>query len=101
MAEADSYASGNWFVKQGEEDTFLKRWREFLEWTRDNAPGFSRATLIRDAANPHHFISFAEWDDDSSQNAWRSLPEFTAKLGACRALCDDFQGGSFHRAISI
>jgi heme-degrading monooxygenase HmoA len=101
MAEAESYASGNWLVEGGSEDQFISKWSEFLEWTRDNAPGFQGATLIRDASDPRHFLSFARWNDDASQEAWRALPEFREKLGACRQLCEDFQGGSFRRAVSV
>jgi heme-degrading monooxygenase HmoA len=88
-------------VKAGSEDEFVSRWREFLEWTRDSAAGFEEATLIRDATESRHFVSFARWADDGSQQAWRSLPEFPEKLGACRQLCDEFQGGSFNRAASV
>jgi heme-degrading monooxygenase HmoA len=100
MGEGGSYASGNWLVNEGSEEEFVSRWREFLEWTRDNAGGFQEATLIRDTADPRHFVSFARWDDDESQSAWRSLPEFPEKLGACRELCADFQGGAFRQAAS-
>lgn len=32
---------------------------------------------------------------------WRSLPGFSEKFGACRELCEDFQGGAFSRAASV
>jgi|SRR5215211_2487104 len=101
MTEPASYASGNWRVSEGNEDQFVARWTEFLEWTRDSAKGFEEANLIRDAAHPLHFVSIARWADDASQQAWRELPEFGEKLGACRELCDDFQGGSFRRVVAV
>jgi heme-degrading monooxygenase HmoA len=101
MGDTNSYASGNWLVKEGNEEEFVARWNEFLEWTRDNAQGFGGANLIRDMSNPRHFLSFAEWADTESQQAWRSLDEFRQKLGACRELCEDFEGGAFTRATSV
>jgi heme-degrading monooxygenase HmoA len=101
MADGASYASGNWLVKEGSEDDFLSRWTEFLEWTRDNASGFREANLLRDGGDPRHFVSFAQWDDDASQEGWRALPEFPGKLGACRELCEDFKGGAFTRVVSV
>src|SRR6266508_5283917 len=91
----DHYASGDWVVTAGSEAEFLARWREFLGWTRAAAPGLQWARLIQDADNPRHFISFASWESLEALRSWRSLPEFASKLGACRALCDDFRGGNY------
>jgi heme-degrading monooxygenase HmoA len=101
MAESDSYASGDWRVRDGSEDDFVARWTEFLEWTRDNADGLLEATLIRHRAEPYRFVSFARWADDASQDAWRELPEFPQKFGACRELCEDVKAGAFTRVVSI
>lgn len=98
---AGSYASGNWVVNAGSEDEFLSSWSEFLHWTRENAEGFKEAHLIRDQDEPRHFISFAEWESDEAQQGWRALPEFPEKLGACRALCEDFRGGAFSHVASV
>jgi heme-degrading monooxygenase HmoA len=91
----DHYASGDWVVTAGNEQAFLGRWTEFLGWTRAAAPGLRWARLIQDADNARHFISFASWDSQEALRSWRSLPEFAARLGACRALCDDFRGGDY------
>lgn len=102
MAKSNEhFASGNWRVKAGSEDEFIARWTEFLEWTRSNAPGFVTASLIRQNQDPRHFVSFAEWEDTASRDKWRSLPEFAEKLGACRALCDEFQGLDYSRAVHV
>ena len=101
MSQADSYASGNWVVKEGNEDEFISRWIEFLEWTRDNAEGFGGATLIRDQEDPKHFISFAPWDSPEAQAGWRALPGFVEKFGACRELCEEVRGAPYVRVASI
>jgi heme-degrading monooxygenase HmoA len=101
MEDADTYAMGNWSVKEGKEDEFLSRWREFLEWTRGNAAGFQQAFLLRNQDEPRHFRSYSTWDDPTSQQQWRTLPEFEQKLGACRALCDDFESGAYKRVLTI
>jgi heme-degrading monooxygenase HmoA len=97
----DTYASGDWRVRAGEEDEFVSRWNAFLEWTRDSADGFQGATLIRQNDDGSHFISFSEWADDAARDAWNSSPEFPQKLGACRELCDEFVSKPFTRAASI
>ena len=87
MAEPDSYASGRWAVQSGREDEFIERWREFLEWTRDNAEGFQGATLVRNQQMTDRFISYAQWDSDEAMAKWRELPEFQEKIRACSELC--------------
>jgi quinol monooxygenase YgiN len=101
MADGDSYSSGDWRVRDGNEDEFIARWTELLEWTRDNADGFQEAILIRHRFEPYRFISFARWDDHSSQDAWRELPEWPDKFGACQDLCKDVRAGPFTRVVSI
>jgi heme-degrading monooxygenase HmoA len=101
MAASDSFASGNWLVREGLEDEFVSRWTDFLEWTRDNAEGFREASLLRSVQEPRRFVSFSEWDDDDAQAGWRSLPGFLDKLGACLDVCDDSETGRARRVVSV
>src|SRR5437660_1612067 len=101
MEDANDYASGNWYVKEGSEDGFLARWREFLEWTSGNAPGFQHAFLLQGSSDARHFVSYSTWDDLESEQKWRTLPDFRKMLGACRDLCDDFQSDAYQRVISV
>lgn len=102
MGDVSAYwASGNWQVTAGKADEFIDRWREFLEWTRAENPGFEWARLIRDRDDDHHFVSFASWSDAEARDAWKQGPEFGERAGACRGLCDDFRGGNFDEAVTI
>ena len=91
----DVYSSGNWLVKQGEDAEFIRRWRAFLEWTRDNAPGFKSARLMRFANDPRRFVSFALWENEKARTDWKTYPEFSQKLDAARSVCDEFVGGDY------
>ena len=93
--------SGDWRVRRGSEAEFIARWREFLEWTKANAPGFLGARLIQDTGEPTHFVSYAEWESGAARQAWRALPEFSVKLGACRALCDEMRGADYDLAAAV
>lgn len=98
---ADNCASGNWVVSRGREKEFIERWIEFLEWTRAHAHGLQSAQLIQEADEPSHFISFAGWESAEAMKTWRSLPEFSTKLSACRDLCEDFRGSSYTVAATV
>jgi quinol monooxygenase YgiN len=95
------YTSGNWMVMEGKEDEFVRTWTEFTEWSLANAPGAETFLLIRDATNPGRFISFGAWEDAGNVAAWRDRPEFQQRLGACRALCDDFVGTDHTLAAAV
>jgi heme-degrading monooxygenase HmoA len=97
MEDPRDYASG----KEESQDAFLARWREFLEWTRESAAGFQHAFLLRGKGDPRHFVSYSTWDDPASMQRWSALPEFEQKLGACRALCVDFQSDAYERVLTI
>jgi len=92
MHTGQLYASGDWLVEEGRQEEFEVQWTEFTTWSRDNAPGSHSFTLLRDAADPRHYISFAGWDGEASITAWRNSPEFAELLGRCRAVCEQFQG---------
>jgi heme-degrading monooxygenase HmoA len=101
MADADHYASGNWHVREGSEEDFLARWREFLEWTRGSAQGFQHAFLLQGRGDPRHFVSYSTWDEPASVQKWSALPEFEQKLGACRDLCENFESDAYERVLTI
>ena len=95
------WASGNWTVTAGNEEMFVARWTEFLQWTKVEATGFVEAHLIHDTAEPRHFISAALWASAADRDAWRTLPGFTEHLGACRALCDDLHTSTYVEAAAV
>jgi heme-degrading monooxygenase HmoA len=89
--DGQPYTSGNWIVKEGSEKEFVARWTDFTRWALANAPGAESFVLIREVADPRHFVSFGAWEDAGSVKAWRERPEFQQGLAACRALCEDFR----------
>lgn len=97
----DAFASGNWHVKDGKEDEFIDRWHEFLGWTQETHPALIAASLIRDLSDPGHFLSYAEWSDEDARRSWKETEGFAERFGACRALCDDFYGSDYVRAVAI
>jgi heme-degrading monooxygenase HmoA len=101
ISESKHWASGNWQVSDGKAEEFIDRWRAFLTWTRDENEGFLGARLIRELANPNHFVSFAAWQDVDAMRAWQGQPEFAERFVACRALCDDMHSGGYELAVDI
>ena len=98
---SDHFSSGTWHVKPGEEDTFVERWRELLEWTRAEFPAMEQASLIRNQQVPNHFVSFAEWSDADARDAWKQTEGFMQRQGAAKALCEKMSGSDFDRVVSI
>ena len=88
-------------VTEGKEEEFIARWREWLEWSSRNIPGFVAATLIRDAQDPRHFVSFSPWNDAEAREVWKASDGFRDGFANARALCDDFQGGDFELAVAV
>ena len=48
---AETYTSGTWIVKAGEEDAFAKEWTAFVTWG-SSRPGSGTFRLIRDLERP-------------------------------------------------
>jgi heme-degrading monooxygenase HmoA len=98
---SDTYASGDWHVKEGNEDRFVEAWTAFLQWTRKDHTGLVRAQLMRDDKDPKHFISVAEWSNTGARAAWRESPEFAKMLGVARDLCERFVGLDYTNTVTI
>jgi heme-degrading monooxygenase HmoA len=95
MGSGHDYVSGSWLVRAGEEDEFVARWTAFTQWSLDSAPGAESFLLMRDAADPRHFVSYGTWRDADSVRAWRGSPEFGRLLRRCRELCEGFAVGDY------
>ena len=98
---AEHYASGVWQVKEGKDEEFVKRWTEFLQWSRENFPAMVEANLLRDRNTAGHYVSFSEWTDAASRDAWKQAPDFKARIGACVQLCDNMQGADYDLAVTV
>lgn len=90
MEIGQPFTQGNWHVKQGQEDEFIGRWTEFVEWAAKNSEGADRFILIRSVGDPGRFVSFASWSGQEAVDGWRNTPEFAHHLGRCRELCHEF-----------
>jgi heme-degrading monooxygenase HmoA len=96
----ETYSSGAWTVKSGEEDAFAEAWKEFVTWAA-GLPGSGTFRLLRDVDQPNRFMSFGSWENHDAQNAWTQHPEFAERLGRVRAHCDDFKPSSYELSAEI
>jgi heme-degrading monooxygenase HmoA len=90
----ETYTSGLWIVKSGEEDAFVEAWREFVGWASE-LPGSGTFKLVRDRDQPNRFMSFAPWESFDVQHDWKQLPDFPERIGRVRQHCEDFQPSTF------
>ena len=96
----ETYSSGVWTVKSGEEDEFVSEWKAFVTWASE-MDGSGTFRLLRDLDQPSRFTSFGSWDRLDAQKAWREHPEFAERLGRPRAHCDEFQSSASELAAEV
>jgi len=96
----ETYTSGTWVVKPGEEDMFVQEWTAFVTWA-SGMPGSGTFRLVRDLDHPGSFMSFAPWESFEAQRAWKELPEFRERLGRVRVHCEDFQPSTHELVTAI
>lgn len=97
---ATAYTSGDWHVKAGEEDAFVKDWAAFASWGQE-AEGSGTFRLVRDTANPSHYLSFAPWESLEAQQAWRELADFGERLERVRGHCDRAESSTYDVVTEI
>ena len=86
----ETYSSGRWTVKPGEEDAFVKEWTAFVTWA-SSMPGSGTFRLVRELDQPSRYMSFAPWESLEAQRAWGEQPEFSERIMRVRSHCEDFQ----------
>ncbi len=96
----ETYTSGNWIVKPGSEEAFVKEWTAFVEWA-SSMPGSGNFRLVRDLDQPNQYTSFAPWDDFEAQQAWKQLPEFPERIGRVRTHCEDFRPSTLELVTEV
>lgn len=96
----ETYTSGVWLAKAGEEDDFVAAWREFVAWAR-TMPGCGTLRLVRDLDQPSRFMSFAPWESFETQRAWKELDEFRERMTVVRRHCDDFTPTTYELVTQV
>jgi len=95
----ETYTSGLWLVRPGEEDAFVRAWTEFVTWA-STMPGSGVFRLVRDVDSPGRYVSFAPWESFEAQAAWKQLPEFRERIGRVRSHCENFEP-STHELVTV
>ena len=75
----ETYTTGEWYAKPGEEEAFMDAWREFAAWGATK-PGAGTLHLTRDLAEPSRFVSFGGWRSVEQAHAWKADPEFPERM---------------------
>lgn len=97
---AETFTSGTWIVKPGEDDAFVEEWRSFVGWASE-MPGSGPFRLVRNVDQPNMYMSFAPWETAEAQDAWKALPEFRERIGRVRSHCDDFTPSVFELVTQV
>lgn len=94
----ETYTSGVWIVKPGEEEAFVEEWTDFVTWAGSFA-GSGTFRLVRDLDRPGAYLSFAPWESFDAQRTWKEQPEFRERIVRVRSHCEDFQP-STHEVVT-
>jgi len=96
----ETYTSGAWLVKEGEDEAFVQAWTEFVEWASE-LPGSGVFRLVRDLDQPQRYLSFAPWDSFEAQQAWKELPDFPERIGRVRLHCEHFEPSTLELVTQV
>jgi heme-degrading monooxygenase HmoA len=97
---SETYTSGIWIVKSGEEEAFVSAWTDFVVWA-SSMPGSGEFRLVRDLETPGTYMSFAPWESFEAQQSWKQLPEFRERIMRVRSHCEDFQPSTYELVTKV
>jgi heme-degrading monooxygenase HmoA len=84
------YTHTTWQVKTGQEDEFVRRWREWADWSHQQGLN-AAAALLRDLEHTQTFISFGPWENMAAVRSWRSLPGYQERVARLSEVVDGFE----------
>ena len=64
-------------------------------------PGSGTARLTRDLSEPRRYLSFAPWESAEAMHAWKSAPEFQARMAAVREHVTEFTPSEFELVAEV
>lgn len=97
---AETYTSGSWTVRQGEEDAFVAAWEHFARWAK-TMPGCGTLRLVRDTDDPGRFLSFAPWETFEAQRSWKETPEFRERMSTVQQHVEQFVPSTYELVAEI
>jgi heme-degrading monooxygenase HmoA len=89
-----TWTYSTWIVKPGQEDEFVRRWRDWAEHA--TLYGFaSKGRLLRDRDNPSRFISFGRWESPEQVAHWRGAADFHEHTAPLHEVIESFTPHTF------
>jgi heme-degrading monooxygenase HmoA len=99
--EGDAYTLAMWRVRPGQEEEFIRAWREDLAGYFLSLPGVMGGTLLRCVEDPSLFYSFGPWRSLEDIQSMRADPRTTAVMGKLRDLCVEATPGVYERVLTL
>ncbi len=75
---------GSWSPTAGNEEEFVRLWRERVESAHAEMDNEGWSMLLRDKDDPHHFVSVAQYRDEAAFIRWRDGDGFKNRLADLR-----------------
>ena len=85
-----TYTHTTWRVKPGSEDEFVRRWKEWIEWSHLHGLG-PRAQLLRDAESTSTFVSFGPWMSPEAVKNWRAAAGYHERVARLQEVLEGFE----------
>jgi len=85
------YTSGDWHVVPGQENDFVDAWHEFAQWSVEEIDHTVQATLLRDAEDSSHFVSFGNWPDDETIERWRESAGYREYISQLKGMTESMK----------
>lgn len=101
MDEQGYYTLASWHVRAGQEDEFLRVWRDELAPAMLNVSPAGRGTLIQSLTDPQQYYSFGPWETLELMQVARTNPQVRAVIDRLIALCDEAKPGGFRVVLTI
>jgi heme-degrading monooxygenase HmoA len=84
------YTHTTWRVTAGNEDEFVVRWNDWVDWSHREGLA-AQALLLRDLDEPRTFVSFGLWEDLSAIRNWRALAGYQERVARLSEVVESFE----------
>ena len=97
----DYYTLASWHVRKGNEDEFVRRWKEDLATAFMHASPNATGTLIQSLEDPLLFYSFGPWASLELMQQARTDPAVGRAIKTLVERCDEAEPSAFRVVLTI
>ena len=95
------YTLASWYVQEGQDQEFLRVWKEELAAVFLSIAPKAQGKLIQSLEDPRQFYSFGPWESLEQMQVIRTHPQAREAITHLTSLCEKANPGGYRVVLTV